>query len=232
MKLRELKSDELERAEVARIAQELTAAGWSVWVDFEVTPKAGKPARVDIMARKDDAVRLIEVKSKLPLSSRDDARISDLQRIATANGWQFELREVADPLAKVREIRWRIEPHLARLRECLGAISSNASQIEAEALRVYAIVLGTDILDALIRAKMVELGISPDPRTSSFLAAGVLRQQGAISPVTHHRLNQLRRFRNAALHPSVSPELKSGVPSHEDVVRILRDLLSDFGVSV
>lgn len=148
----------------------------------------------DLLVRKGDEVKVIEVKSRPSLAA--DPRIGELARsIESKPGWTFELVLVSEP---------------EKLDSPAGARSFGSENIaqrfeEAEkaleaGLPEAAFLLAWSAHEAAIRAVFAEEGITESGITGPDFVLGQAASHGVISRNEYKTLKELLKYRNAIVH--------------------------------
>ena len=175
-----------------KMAEEYRGKGYEVTFEAPLDFLPGFYA--DLLARKNDEVKVIEVKSRTSLNAIP--QIAELARIIDSKpGWNFELLLVGEP-EKVDS------PEDATLYDNGNAVGriEQAEKALASGLTEAALLLAWSACEAAIREMLrthgiVETGISS--------AAYVLDQavfQGLISRNDYDNLTAMRKYRNAIVH--------------------------------
>ncbi len=148
----------------------------------------------DLLARKNNEVRVIEVKSRSSLNAIP--QIAELARIIdTKPDWNFELLLVGEP-EKIDS------PEEATLYDAGNAMVriEQAERALSSGLPEAAFLLAWSACEAVIREMLRAQGISEAGISS---AAFVLDQavfQGLMSRKDYDRLTEMRKYRNAIVH--------------------------------
>ena len=175
-----------------KTAEEYRSKGYEVLFDAPLDFLPG--FRADLLARKGDETRVIEVKSRPSLAA--DPKIGELARLIDLKpGWSFELVLVGEP---------------EKLDSPEGARSFESDKIqqrieEAErslqaGLPEAAFLLAWSASEAAIRELLTAQGVSNTDITSPgyVLDQGVFH--GVISRDDHDTLTRMRKYRNAIVH--------------------------------
>ena len=175
-----------------KTAEEYRRKGYEV---VEQAPLEFLPGfRADLIARKGDETRVIEVKARYSLAA--DPRIRDLaQRVNSMPGWTFELVLVGEPELlespegarsfEIDEIRQRIE----EAEHSLGAGLTEA-----------AFMLAWSAGEAAIRRSLLAQGVSGSTITTPGYVLDQGVYHGVISRENHDTLNRMQKYRNAIVH--------------------------------
>ena len=148
----------------------------------------------DLLVRKGDDVRVIEVKSRSSLAA--DPKISELARLIDSKpGWSFELVLVSEP---------------EKLDSPEGALSFESGRIlqridEAERslqtrLPEAAFLLAWSASEAVIRELLTGQGVSNTNITSPGYVLDQGIYHGVISRDDYDTLTRMRKYRNAIVH--------------------------------
>ena len=175
-----------------KTAEEYRSRGYEV---LEGTPLDFLPGfRADLIARKDDEVKVIEVKSRSSLGA--NSQIAELARIIdTKPGWSFELLLVAEPeKLDSPEGAHSVggENITLRIEEAEKALAAGLSQA--------AFLLAWSAYEAAVRELIAARGASD---TGIATAGYVLDQavfEGVISRDEYQNLTGMRKYRNAIVH--------------------------------
>ena len=175
-----------------KTAEEYRSKGYEVLLEAPLDFMPG--FRADLLVRKGDEARVIEVKSRPTLAA--DPKISELARlIESMPGWTFELVLVGEP-EKVDS------PEGARSFESekiVQRIEEAERSLEAE-LPEAAFLLAWSASEAAIRELLTARGVSG----KSITAPGYVLDQGfyhgVISRNDHDALTRMRKYRNAIVH--------------------------------
>ena len=175
-----------------KTAEEYRSKGYEVSLDLVLDFFPG--FRADLLVRKGDEVKVIEVKSRSSLAA--NPRISQLARIIDSKpGWNFELLLVGEP--EKLDL-----PEGVRSLEgetILRGIEKAQESLEA-GLAEAAFLLAWSACEAALRELLAEQGVS---NTSITTPGYVLDQavfQGVISRDDYNNLTSMRKYRNAIVH--------------------------------
>lgn len=175
-----------------KTAEEYRRKGYDVAIDVPLDFLPG--FRADLLVRKPDEVKVIEVKSRSSLAA--DPRIRQLARVVDSKpGWSFELLLVAEPErldspAGARSFdRGNV---LRRIEEAEKALASGMSEA--------ALVLAWSACEAATRVLVTDQEeSSPDINAPGyFLDQAVFL--GIISREEYRHLTRARKYRNAIVH--------------------------------
>ncbi len=176
----------------AKVAEEYRRKGYEVARDAALDFLPGFHA--DLIARKDDEVRVIEVKSRSSLAA--NPQIGEMARIVDEKrGWTFELRLVGEPhrldapkdgqASQVTDVDERID----ETKRALAAGLSGA-----------ALLLAWSAVEASARRAVVAKGIADERVAAGGNALDQAVFLGIISREDYRRLAEVRRQRNALAH--------------------------------
>ena len=175
-----------------KTAEEYRRKGYDVAMDVPLDFLPG--FRADLLVRKPDEVKVVEVKSRSSLAA--DPRIRQLAQVVDSKpGWSFELLLVAEPerLDSPPGARSFGRGHvLRRIEEAEKALASRMSEA--------ALVLAWSACEAATRVLVADQEeSSPDINAPGyFLDQAVFL--GIISREEHRRLARARKYRNAIVH--------------------------------
>lgn len=198
-----------------KTAEEYRSKGYEV---FEDQPLDFLPGfRADLIVRKDDETKVIEVKSRSSLSA--DPKISELARIIDLMpGWSFDLVLVGEP-EKVdspdgsqtfgsKRITYRIE----EAEKALGAGFPEA-----------AFVLAWSACEAAARFLVAAEGVSSTGITTSGYVLDQAVYRGVISRSEYEDLTDMQKYRNAIVHGFSIEEFSSELVT--ELIEIVKSLL-------
>ena len=190
-----------------KTAEEYRSKGYEVLLEAPLDFLPGFTA--DLLVRKGDEVRVIEVKSRPSLAA--DPKIGELARLVESKpGWTFELLLVGEP-EKLDS------PEGARSFES-GKIQQRIAEAERSlqaGLPEAAFLLAWSASEAAIRDLLTAQGVSSTSITSPgyVLDQGIFH--GVISREEHDALTRMRKYRNAIVHgfgtDDFSDELVTGL---------------------
>ena len=175
-----------------KTAEEYRRKGYEVALDVPIDFLPG--FRADLLVRKPDEVKVIEVKSRSSLAA--DPKIRQLARVVDSKpGWSFELLLVAEPerLDSPEGARSFDRGHvLRRIEEAEKALASGMS--------AAALVLAWSACEAATRVLVTgQEESSPDIHAPGyFLDQAVFL--GVISREEYRHLTTARKYRNAIVH--------------------------------
>lgn len=176
----------------SEVADEYRRKGYEVARDVALDFLPGFHA--DLIARKDDEVRVIEVKTRSSLAA--NPQIGEMARIVDEKrGWTFELRLVGEPHradipkdgqpSKVTDVDERID---------------EAKRALAAGLPGAALLLAWSAVEASARKAVVAEGIAEERVAAGGNALDQAVFLGVISRDDYRRLNEVHRQRNALAH--------------------------------
>ena len=175
-----------------KTAEEYRSQGYDVVLEAPLEFLPGFSA--DLLVRKGDDVKVIEVKSRSSLAA--DPKISELARlIDSKRGWSFELVLVSEPekLDSPEGARsFEAEMILQRLDDAEKSLK--ASLPEA------AFLLAWSASEAVIRELLTAQGVSNTDITSPGYVLDQGVYHGVISRDDYDALTRMRRYRNAIVH--------------------------------
>ena len=175
-----------------KTAEEYRSKGYAVSVGAPLDFLPGY--RADLVVRKDDQVKVIEVKTRASLAAT--ARIDELARAIDARpGWSFELLLVSEPekLEPPDEARSFEHEHiLERIDEAEAILKTG--HVEA------AFVLAWSACEAALRLSIAEQEVSSEGITTAAHTLGQAAYLGVISRAEYQELTDLQRHRNAIVH--------------------------------
>ena len=190
-----------------KTAEEYRSKGYEVLLEAPLDFLPGFTA--DLLVRKGDEVRVIEVKSRPSLAA--DPKITELARLIDSKpGWTFELLLVSEP-EKLDS------PEGARSFES-GKILQRIEEAERSlqvGLPEAAFLLAWSASEAVVRDLLTAQGVSSTGITSPgyVLDQGIFH--GVISREEHDALTRMRKYRNAIVHgfgtDDFSDELVTGL---------------------
>lgn len=175
-----------------KTAEEYRSKGYEV--QFEAPLDFLPSFRADLVARKGDDVRVIEVRSRSSLAA--DPRIAELTRLVDSKpGWSFELVLVSEPekLESPEGARsFEAENILKRIKEAEKALQSGLPEA--------AFLLAWSASEAVIRGLLAARGVTSTSITSPgyVLDQGVFH--GVISRDDYDAMARMRKYRNAIVH--------------------------------
>ena len=175
-----------------KTAEDYRKKGYAVAFDAPLDFLPG--FRADLLVRKDDEVKVIEVKSRSSLAAQP--RIKELaQAVDSRPGWSLDLLLVAEPE--------RLDsPEGARPfdRECVVQRLQEAEKALTEGMSEAALVLAWSACEAATRVMVAE----EDRSNPALNAPGYFLDRavylGIVSREEYRRLVEARRYRNAIVH--------------------------------
>ena len=175
-----------------KTAEEYRDKGYEVLFDAPLDFLPGFKA--DLLVRRGDEVRVIEVKSRPSLAA--DPKISELARLIDSKpGWRFELLLVSEP-EKLDS------PEGARSFEgakILQRIEEAERSLQAR-LPEAAFLLAWSASEAVIRELLTAQGVSDTSITSPGYVLDQGIYHGVISRDDYDALTRMRKYRNAIVH--------------------------------
>lgn len=175
-----------------KTAEEYRSKGYEVLLEDPLDFMPG--FRADLLVRKGDEARFIEVKSRPSLAA--DPRIRELAGlIESMPGWTFELMVVGEP-GKVDS------PEGAHALEGGGILQriEEAEMSLKAAMPEAALLLAWSACEAVIRQLLAAQGVSGRSITSPGHVLDKGMYHGVISRDDHDALTRMRRYRNATVH--------------------------------
>ena len=177
---------------VLKTAQEYRDKGYDVSTDAPLDFLHGFQA--DLIARKGDQAKVIEVKTRSSLAA--DRRIRQLAEILDSKpGWTFELIMVGEP-------ENRDAPDGARALE-RGQIIHRIQQAEIALdsdLPEAAFILAWSACEAALRVSVADEGVSKPDITSATYIINQARYLGIIAKDDYLNLTEFQKYRNAIAH--------------------------------
>lgn len=174
------------------IAEKYRRDGYQVSRESQLEFAPG--VRADLVVRKDDEVKVIEIKSRSSLAASSET--SEIARMVRARpGWTFELvlvgeSEIADSPRDAHAVR--AEGVVQRLDEAERALE--------EGLEEAAFLLAWSACEAALRALVVEEGVSGADVTAPDRVFDHAVFNGVISRPEYQSLVDMRQLRNAIVH--------------------------------
>ncbi len=150
--------------------------------------------RTDLVARKGDEVKVIEVKSRASLAA--DHKISELARVIHSKpGWSFELLMVGEPEkldSPEGAQSFEDETIIQRIEEAEKALGAGLPEA--------AFLLAWSACEAAIRELLTVQGISNSDITTPGYVLDQSLFHGVISREEYQNLTDMRKYRNAIVH--------------------------------
>ena len=150
--------------------------------------------RADLVIRKGDEARVIEVKSRASLAATP--RITELARVIESQpGWSFELLLVGEPEkldAPAKSKAFQRENILLRIEDAEKLLSLGHSDA--------ALVLAWSACEAAARLAVTEQGVLDAGITSSEFVFDQAAYLGITSRTEYNRLRDVQKYRNAIVH--------------------------------
>ena len=198
----------LEIALVLKTAEEYRRKGYEVTIEEHLDFPPGFVA--DLVARKGDDTRVVEVKSRASLAA--NPRIGEVARILeTKPGWSFDLILVGEP-EKLES------PAGAKAydREGIAARIQEAEELLRLAHPDAAFLAAWAACEAAVRLLVSEEGITSDSITTPSYVLEQATYLGLISREEYSNLTELQKHRNAIIHGFINDEFK-----HELVIDLI-----------
>lgn len=198
----------LEIALVLKTAEEYRRKGYEVTIEECLDFPPGFVA--DLVARKGDDTRVVEVKSRASLAA--NPRIGEVARILeTKPGWSFDLILVGEP-EKLES------PAGARAydREGIAARIQESEELLRLAHPDAAFLAAWAACEAAVRLLVSEKGITSDSITTPSYVLEQATYLGLISREEYSTLTELQKHRNAIIHGFINDEFK-----HEMVIDLI-----------
>ncbi len=181
-----------ERQRADAIAYEYLSKGYEV--SKEVSLDFFPDFRVDMLVRKGDELKVVEVKSSTSLAR--DPKINELAEILYSKpGWSFELDLVAE-----REKLDSFESACPFEREDVLRRIAEAETILKSGVIDAAFLLAWSASEATVRMLLKEEGMLIDRITNSAYTLGRAVSEGVISWDDYNYLNESMKYRNAVVH--------------------------------
>ncbi|WP_420625130.1 hypothetical protein [Candidatus Poriferisodalis sp.] len=181
-----------ERVLVLKTADEYREKGYDVSLESTVDILSGY--RADLVARKDDQVRVVEVRRRSSL--KGDPRIRELARAVEAKpGWSLDLVLVAEPEKLDSPVDARpidSDGVMGRIAEAEALIKSGHPE--------SAFLIAWSACEAVVRILLADEGVSDDGITHTAFVLDLATKLGAISRAEHRHLTDFQRCRNAIVH--------------------------------
>ncbi len=196
----EKKHDRAEKRRTAELVQEYRDRGYDVLVEPDRLPDLPADTRVDLLARKDDEVVLIEVKSRASLA--DQPRLRELARaIEGRPGWRFELvlAGAGEDAALPEGTPLPEEASSLGRRDVARAVAESEALI-ASGHSEAALLLAWSITEATLRLLADTEGISLRREGDPPYVLKQLAVNGALSREDYHSLMNILRLRNVVAH--------------------------------
>ena len=150
--------------------------------------------RADLIVRKDDEVKVIEVKSRSSLAA--NPKISELARIIDSKpGWSFELLLVGEPEkldSPEGAQSFEGENIVQRIEEAEQSLEAGLSEA--------AFLLAWSACEAAIRELIAAQGVSNTDITTPGYVLDQAIFHGVISRDEYRSLTSMRKYRNAIVH--------------------------------
>ncbi|MCY3749062.1 MAG: hypothetical protein OXG64_07185 [Chloroflexi bacterium] len=175
-----------------KTAEEYRSKGYEVLLEAPIDFMPGFTA--DLLVRKGDETRVIEVKSRPSLAA--NPKISELARLIESRpGWTFELVLVGEP-EKVDSPEgarsFESEKIVQRIEEAEKSLDAGLPEA--------AFLLAWSASEAVIRELLAVQGVSKTTITSPGYVLDQGVYHGVISRADHDALTRMRKYRNAIVH--------------------------------
>ena len=206
-----------------KTAEDYRNRGYEVQLDAPLDLLPG--FRADLLVRKGDEVRVIEVKSRPSLAA--DPRVRELaQLIDSKPGWSFDLLLVGEPEkldSPAGRCSFGNETIMRRIEEAEESLQVGLSEA--------ALLLAWSALEAAIRTLFVTQGESDSRITSSRFVLDQAIFHGAISRDEYDALVSMLEYRNAITHGFGVEDFNDHMVMDliEATRRILADTATDTG---
>lgn len=175
-----------------KTADEYRSRGYEVLLDAPLDFLPGFTA--DILVRKGDETKVIEVKSRPSLAAHP--KIVELaRRIESKPGWTFELVLVSEP----EKLDSPAGARSFGSENIVQRLEASEQALEA-GLPEAALLLAWSAYEAAIRAVFAEEGIAESGITGSGFVLGQAVSQGLISRDEYKTLKEMLSYRNAIAH--------------------------------
>ncbi len=186
-----------------KTAEEYRSKGYEVLLEAPLDFMPG--FRADLLVRKGDEMRVIEVKSRPSLAA--DPKISELARlIESMPGWTFELVLVGEP-------EKMDSPEGARSFESEKIVQriEEAERSREAGLPEAAFLLAWSASEAVIRVLLAGQGVSSTSITSPGYVLDQGVYHGVISREDYDALTRMRKYRNAIVHGFGTDDFDDGL---------------------
>ena len=186
-----------------KTAEEYRSKGYEVLLEAPLDFMPG--FRADLLVRKGDEMRVIEVKSRPSLAA--DPKISELARlIESMPGWTFELVLVGEP-------EKMDSPEGARSFESEKIVHriEEAERSREAGLPEAAFLLAWSASEAVIRVLLAGQGVSSTSITSPGYVLDQGVYHGVISREDYDALTRMRKYRNAIVHGFGTDDFDDGL---------------------
>ena len=175
--------------------------------------------RADLLVRKGDEVRVIEVKSRPSLAA--DPKLSELARLIDSRpGWTFELLLVGEP----EKLDSPVGARPFESANIVQRIEEAEKSLEAGLLEA-AFLLAWSALEASARNLLAAQGVSDRRITSSRFVLDQVVFQGAISREEYDALISMLEYRNAIVHGFGVDDFSNNMVT--DLIETIRRIASD-----
>ena len=175
-----------------KTAEEYRGKGYEVVLEAPLDFLPGFTA--DLLVRKGDEVKVIEVKSRPALAA--DPRIGELaRRIESMPGWTFELLLVSEPEKLDTPVGAR-----SFANENIAQRFEEAERALKAGLPEAAFLLAWSALEAAIRVVFAEQGVTESGVTGPHFVLSQAVIHGVISREEYKTLKEMMNYRNAIVH--------------------------------
>ena len=175
-----------------KTAEEYRRKGYEVL--FEAPLDFAPGFKADLLVRKGDEVRVVEVKSRPSLAA--DPKIGELAKLIDSKpGWIFELLLVAEP----EKLDSPVGAHSFEGENIVQRVEQAEKALEA-GLPEAAFLLAWSALEAATRALIAVQGVSDKRITSPRFVLDQAVFHGAISREEYNALIRMLEYRNALAH--------------------------------
>lgn len=215
MKLYEVTYPRLESQKRDELRRELMSQGWEVWTDFELEREGGRVVKFDVLARRGDEVRVIEL-VRTKRSKSTDLQIDKYRAIAEGNGWDFQLVEVKDPTTLKGSVSAERERLQVTLDQLVDAFRQQSDPVVKRAISTQAFISASHLVELILQGTS-----AADSYTSVIEAARRLVNKGVISDGAFERITRLQQTRNRLVHND--PVLLSEADIR-DALEVVKDL--------
>ncbi len=199
-----------------KTAEEYRSKGYEVRLEAPLDFMPG--FRADLLVRKGDETRVIEVKSRPSLAA--DPKISELARlIESMPGWTFELVLVGEPEkvdAPEGARSFESEKIVQRVEEAERSLQAKMPEA--------AFLLAWSASEAVIRVLLAAQGVSSTSITSPGYVLDQGVYHGVISRDDYDALTRMRKYRNAIVHGFGADDFDEGLVA--DLIATIRRIMT------
>ena len=211
----------LEKRRADAIAEDYLNKGYEV--SREVTLDFFPGFRVDMVARKGDEVKVIEVKTRT--SYAKEPAIGELADILRSKpGWSFILNLVGEP-----ELLYSPEDVRLVERSDIFRRIEDAERLLGMGFSEAALMLAWSACEAVLRILIDEEDVSANRITNSTYTLASAVSEGVISREDYNYLADVMRYRNAAVHGFIANEFNEELV--KELVQTVRRLLSSSAIA-